>query len=381
MKRVVKLRAYLTPKQQAKAIQCNKTHCELYNAALEERKEHYKRHGERYNVTSQSAQLKYIREERPELAEYSFTSQQQTLRKLQTSFEAFFKRVDRGQKPGYPRYKSAKTYDTTYHVNGDGAKWKPNPNQKYGTCYIKGIGDIECNQHRCPVGKVTRIALVRDYNRWYICLTEEIDVEPLPKTGCSIGIDLGAAKKGDSKVKFATLSDGTEICSPNFSKKHIDTMVSVRDKMTYGKKRNDLSRKIRKTYRKLVNQRNDFQHKLAFDLVQKNDVIVVEKLNISKMLQNDKPSWLHEVISNVAWGSFVLILEGKAEKADREIVKVNPAHTSVTCSICGVRGVRVSQEVFECLSCGLLPADFNAAVNISVRGGLAPTTQVGNCSL
>ncbi|MEU7896044.1 helix-turn-helix domain-containing protein, partial [Nonomuraea sp. NPDC049152] len=98
-------------------------HRALYNAALEERREAYKRHKVSIGYGEQSAQLKEIRAADPEgQGRWSFTSQQQTLRRLNRAFEAFFRRVKAGQRPGYPRFKGRGWFDTVTLVEGDGAR-------------------------------------------------------------------------------------------------------------------------------------------------------------------------------------------------------------------------------------------------------------------
>ena len=131
------MRAYPTASQQRQLDALRAAHCEIYNAALEERREHWKRHKTSVRYTDQSAQLKHVRELRPDLAVWSFTGQQQTLRRLDRTFQAFFRRVKAGDTPGYPRFKPARRFDTVDHVNGDGAKWTPTPDgQKWATCLL-----------------------------------------------------------------------------------------------------------------------------------------------------------------------------------------------------------------------------------------------------
>ncbi|MFC5818142.1 RNA-guided endonuclease InsQ/TnpB family protein [Nonomuraea harbinensis] len=84
-------------------------------------------------------------------------------------------------------------------------------------------------------------------------------------------------------------------------------------------------------------------------------------------------SGLNRSILDAGWGVFLTILSHKAESAGRELIAVNPAGTSRTCSRCGhcVKENRVTQAAFRLQGCGhAAHADVNAAVNI-VRAGLA----------
>ena len=62
-------------------------------------------------------------------------------------------------------------------------------------------------------------------------------------------------------------------------------------------------------------------------------------------------SGLNRSINDAGWGIFLRILSGKAESAGREVIPVNPRHTSQRCAQCGhtAEGNRVSQAVFQCV--------------------------------
>jgi putative transposase len=143
--------------------------------------------------------------------------------------------------------------------------------------------------------------------------------------------------------------------------------------------------------RKIANQRKDFHHKQARQLVARYDLIVVEDLKIANMLRRAKPvadpdnpgmflpngarakTGLNRSISDAGWGQFVSILRAKAEEAGRACIEVDPRHTSDGCERCGhtARDNRVTQADFACRRCGhTAPADEHAARKI-LRAGLA----------
>jgi putative transposase len=97
-----------TAKQVAALEACLEDHRQLYNAALEERREAWKRRASAVNYYHQATQLPEIRKADPGgQGRWSAGSQQQTLRRLDKAFAAFFRRVKAGQKPGYPRFRAA----------------------------------------------------------------------------------------------------------------------------------------------------------------------------------------------------------------------------------------------------------------------------------
>ncbi|MEW1848459.1 helix-turn-helix domain-containing protein, partial [Nonomuraea angiospora] len=113
MRRSFKFLLRPTVKQQIMLTAMLDDHRALYNAALEERREAYRRAKISIRYGEQSAQLKEIRADDPAgQGRWSFTSQQQTLRRLNKAFEAFFRRVKAGQTPGYPRFKGRGWFDT-----------------------------------------------------------------------------------------------------------------------------------------------------------------------------------------------------------------------------------------------------------------------------
>jgi len=85
-------------------------------------------------------------------------------------------------------------------------------------------------------------------------------------------------------------------------------------------------RKLAKKYEKLVNQRDDFLHKLSRFYVDNYDIICVEDLNIGNMVQNS--SNLAQKILDASWGKFIAMLSYKAERAGRRVIKANPRGTS-----------------------------------------------------
>ena len=126
VRRAYKFRAYLTRPQEGRGVRLLADRCDLYNAVLEERREAWRTRKASVSYGMQSAQLKHIRTADPDgQGRHSFTAQQQTLRRLNTAFAAFYDRCKAGKKPGYPRFKPYCRFDQVRFVAGDGAKWIP----------------------------------------------------------------------------------------------------------------------------------------------------------------------------------------------------------------------------------------------------------------
>jgi len=362
-------------------------HRQLYNAALEERREAWRMRKVSIGYFDQSAQLKFIRMADPEgQGRWSATSQGRAVRRLDRAFQAFFRRVKAGQSPGYPRFKGRGWFDSVELDNGDGAKWDSVPHPTVTRVRLKGIGHVRVRQHRPVKGRVKAVTVKREAARWYVILVcDEVAAEPLEPTGAVIGIDMGIAS-------FLTASDGRHLPNPRPLAATASRLAAAQQSLARKKRgshrRRKAVRKVAALHAKVRRTRLDHAHKTALKLVQDHDVIVHEKLQVANMTRRPKPrpagngsfgpngaaakSGLNKSIHDAGWGIFLQVLSGKAESAGREVIAVNPRHTSQTCSRCGhvAAGNRPSQAVFNCLACGhKAHADVNAAQNI-LRAGL-----------
>ena len=317
---------------------------------------------------------------------WSFSSQQATLRRLNKAFAGFFRRVKAGQTPGYPRFKGKAHFDSVeWPKDGDGARWLPEQRR----VYLQGIGQVKVYLHREVAGRVKTIQIKRHGRRWILVLScDDVPTNPLPVTGRQAGIDLGI-------VSFATTSDGQHIDNPRWARAAAGRLAAAQQRLQRarrgGKNRAAKRETVAARHRKIANQRKDFHHKQARELVARYDLIAVEGLTIASMLRRARPipdpdnlgmflpngatakTGLNRSISDAGWGHFVSILRAKAEEAGRAWIEVNPQHTSDGCERCGhaARANRVTQADFACRRCGhTAPADEHAARNI-LRAGLA----------
>src|SRR5258708_30590038 len=76
----------------------------LYNAALEQRILLYRQRGVSVSRYQQEAELKDLRAELSEYAAIHSHVLQDVLARLDKTYQAFFRRVQAGQTPGFPRF-------------------------------------------------------------------------------------------------------------------------------------------------------------------------------------------------------------------------------------------------------------------------------------
>ncbi len=388
MRRSYKFLLRPTGKQEAALTACLEDTRQLYNAALEERREAWRMGRHKVTFYSQDAQLKEIRASDPKrYGRWSFACERSAIRRLDRAFQGFFRRVKAGKKPGYPRFKGRGWWDSVEWPEGNGARWDSVAHPRVTRVYLMGIGHVRVHQHRAVRGRVKTITAKREGERWYVILScDDVPAEPLAPAGAEVGIDMGVAS-------FLTASDSRQVPNPRHLAAAAGRLATAQRDLAR-KKRGSSRRKkavarIGGLHGKVRRQRMDHAQKTALALVRDYDVIVHEDLKIANMTARPKPrpdgnggfqqnraaakAGLNKSINDAGWGTFLRILHAKAESAGRTVIAVNPRHTSQRCAECGhtEAGNRVSQAEFRCLACGhQAHADVNAARNI-LRAGLA----------
>jgi putative transposase len=333
--------------------------CRLYNAAMQERRDAYKIVGESINYYDQANQLKEIRAN-GDLELANFSCCQDVLRRVDKTFKAFFRRVEAGEKPGYPRFRSVSRYDSiTFPSYRDGCKSLDN-----GKLRLQGVGEVKLKLHRPIEGEIKTVTIKREAARWQAVFSVECEAKPLHESTQSTGIDVGLNA-------FATLSDGREIENPWYFKKAQAKLRRAQRKVARRKRgsnnRKKAVRELQRAHGHVRNQREDFAHKVSRRLVNLFGLIVIEQLNIKGLAAG----MLAKSVNDAGWSSFIAKLTYKAEEAGRVLMKVDPRGTSQRC-ICGAPNPkRLSHRWHQCDSCGLSVARDHASALEILRLGLS----------
>ena len=336
--------------------------CSLYNAALEERIQAWKVCRKSINYYDQANQLKAMRADGC-LTLANFSCCQDVLRRVDRTFKAFFARVKRGDKPGFPRFRSARRYDSiTFPSYGDGCRLLPS-----GKLRVQGAGHINMKLHRPLEGKIKTVAVKREAGRWFACFSVECDAKPLPASPEQVGIDVGLNS-------FAVLSDGTEIQNPRHYRNAEARLRRCQRKVARRKKGSNRRRKavrlLQRANIEVRNQRADFVHKESRKIVNRFGLIAVEDLNVKGLAGG----MLAKSVNDAGWSQFLGFIAYKAASAGREFIQVDPRGTSQTC-LCGARVPKTLQDRWHaCLACGLSAGrDHVSAQVILKRAGNRPS--------
>ncbi len=365
-------------RKQAQTLQWIVDRCrELYNAALQERRDAYRMAGKSINYYNQANQLPEIKEVREEYREIHSQVQQDVLKRVEKTYKRFFERCKRGETPGFPRWKGRGVYNSFTYPQGGYSLTHDN------RVSLSKIGSIKVKFHREMQGKVKTCTIKHEGEHWYVVFSCEVEVQPkLAYTDEAVGMDLGT-------YHFAALSTGDIIDNPRHYRKAEKKIQKLHQACARKKKgshrRKKAYKKLSTAYRKVRNQRCDFLHKWSRILVDTYDTLVFEDLQTHNMSRRPKPKQgedgnylpngaaakggLNKSILDAGWGQFQQYCSYKAANAGREVLFVNPHKTSQVCSGCGaVRKKDLSERWHSC-ECGAeLDRDHNAALNILVLG-------------
>ncbi len=359
MLKTFRYRIYPTKSQRSKMTDTLELCRWVYNETLATRKNAYEQEGRSVSYYETKKLLPQWKEEKPELKNVYSQVLQEAVKRVDLAFQAFFRRVQNGEKPGYPRFRGRGRYDSFTYTQS-GFSLKP------GILHLSKIGDVKIKLHRPIEGEIRRVSIRRmPTGKWFASFLVDVEPdEPLPKT-YPIGIDVGLKS-------FITLSNGEHVDNPRFFVHEERALAKAQRRLSKTEKgtpeRAKALKVIRRIHERIANKRDDFVRKLSLELVRSYDLIAFEDLNVQEMMRNH---CLSKHIADAAWNKLITTTTYKAEWAGKRVVLVNPNGTSQICSGCGqVVQKDLSERVHSCPSCGLtLDRDHNAALNI-LRLGL-----------
>lgn len=335
--------------------------CDLYNAALQQRIEAYRRQSRTLRYADQASELKAVRAADERLAGIGFSTEQQVLRRLDKAFRAFFRRLKQGAKPGFPRFKAKSLFDSAEMRVGDGLTLKKN--KRLG---IVGIpGEIKVKWHRLlPANaKLGAAVLSRSCGRWFICFQIELPDPEMRPDFAPVGIDLGLSS-------LVALSTGETVAAPQWTKAAAKGLRRRQRALARCKRNSRRRRKVKaalaQSQAKVAAKRRDFLHKISCGLARRFSHIALEDLSIKGLARGILAKSVH----NAAWATLAGMVAYKAARAGGQSVLVDPRGTSQTCPECGIvapKTLAVREHRCEC-GCSL-DRDVAAARIVLLRAG------------
>lgn len=359
----------------------------IYNIALEQRRDHWRAFrrmtGNNINYVSQARELTDLRREYDWIAAVSQTCQQQALRDLDRAYSNWFKGVAR-----YPSPRKRGRNDT-FRFQGREVETR-RLNGNWSEVRLPKIGWVRFRDTRPLRGKVNNATISVEPNGWHISFALSIEHEAPANIAPAVGIDRGVANT-------LTLSTGEHIRMPA-SLAEIDRRKRRAQRVLARRRRG--SRRYAKALRRVAalqarasRIRLDWRHKASLDIAKRFGTVVLEDLATRNMTRSAKGTMevpgakvrqkagLNRAILDQGWHGFETVLAYKLEERGGHLCKVDPRHTSQTCSTCGAvdRESRESQASFHCRQCGFRAhADHNAAINILRRNTASMLVEQGH---
>src|SRR5216684_1015344 len=337
---------------------------QLYNAALEERIDAYRKAAVTRTYFDQTKGLSEWRHDDPDARAMPVMLQRATLKRLDEAYQGFFRRVKSGGKPGFPRFRGKGWFDSFGFREFRGISFEA------ARLRFKGMpGALRVHLHRqMPADAVIRSCVFRrDVKGWMVGLAAEVPTPSLREGHRAVGVDLGI-------TTFAALSDGAMIPSLKAARL-ADRRLRIAQRALARKKRGSRNRGkarigVRRCHAATARRRANHLHQASARLVRDYDMIAIEALQVKGLARSSLAKDVHDA----SWAKFISFLRYKAAKAGIKLIEVDPRNTSQDCSGCGAKVPKeLGDRQHECPHCGLsIDRDLNAARNILYRAGVGP---------
>jgi len=374
----IKLRLYPNQTQQNQLWQMFGNNRFVWNQMLVMAKDRYRNNpsSQFVNEYGMDYLLKPLKQEYPFLKESDSSSLQVVNHNLNQAFKMLFK-----HQGGYPRFKSRHASKRSY----TGKSTITVVAKRY--IKLPKLGFIKTSKtNQLSNAKIKRYTVSYDTTGcYYLSLQVDSEVKRFPKTGQTVGLDLGVADLAitSTGVKYGTfnakwMERQVRVWQSKFAKRKHQATIAMRQwnhshktvKMELQDYANwQRARQLKARYQaKIANQRRDYLHKVTTNLVKENDVIVIEDLRTKNLMRNHH---LAKSIANASWYQFRSMLEYKCAWYDKRLVVVKPNYTSQVCSECGFNSGPKPLEIREWTCpqcCAHHDRDINAAVNILHKG-------------
>ncbi|MCP3764220.1 IS200/IS605 family element RNA-guided endonuclease TnpB [Domibacillus sp. A3M-37] len=339
----------------------------VFNRFLSLWNETYKTTGRGLSFNVCSSHLTQLKKELEWLKEVDSHALQSSLKNLVDSFDRYFRKQNEA-----PRFKNKRNNVQSYTTNIEKKNQNPEVSIAGNRLKLPKLGWVRFANSREVKGRILNATVRKTSSgKYFVSFLVETEVKDLPKTDSTIGIDVGLKD-------FAILSNRKVYKNPTFFRRLEEKLakaqrilsrrqcLATQQKRPLAEAKNVQKQRVKvaRLHEQIANARTDYLQKITTEIIKNHDVIGIEDLNVSSMLKNQK---LAKAISEVSWSEFRTMLEYKAKWYGRQVIAVDPRHTSQKCHSCGhtAKENRQTQAAFICVSCGHSEnADINASRNI-----------------
>jgi putative transposase len=202
------------------------------------------------------------------------------LQQLDFAYTNFFRRVkNKSGKPGFPRFKSRKQDRLVFHLETGTIALDNNKVR------IPKLGWVRmCQSLRFQGKLVGTVAISEQAGKWYASFTVEVETQnPCDNQVREVGIDLGVKT-------LATTSDGCKFENPKHGQ-HLEKLLAqaqrqLARKEVGSKRRQKAKLRVQRIYKRIADKRNDTINQATSRICKKYNIVYLEDLNISGMMQN-----------------------------------------------------------------------------------------------
>ncbi len=305
---------------------------------------------------------KALRIEFPWYAEVSQRVTRNAVDDLYNAFTHFFRRVKKGEKPGFPKFKKRGLHDSF------ALREKPKFDVDNRTLRIEKLKTrIKMREALRFTGTLCQVTISKRAGKYFAALLVDTqDYDPKHQAQESVGVDFG--------IKDLAICSNGQTFAANQKLKHSLKRLARKQralsrKVKGSKRRAKAKQAVAKLHYRIHNQRLAVLHEVSDYLTAHFKVITIEDLNVRGMTKNHK---LARAVNDAGFGMLRQFIECKAELRDSQVVIADRFFpSSKTCSACGYKkdAVVLGVDSWNCPECKAHhDRDLNASVNLDRYG-------------
>lgn len=334
----------------------------VWNRMLEDKEKEYKETGRTPFVTPAMYKQKY-----PWLNEVDSMALCNVQIYLENAYKLFFNNM---KTVGFPKFKkkcSFQSYTTNYKKDRNNIRFMNN------YIHLPKLDYVRIKRHRnIPENFQIKQAIITrtPLHKYYVCIIVECNEEIVNSNLClenSIGLDYSSAK-------FYVDNNGDSPLENHYYKKSENKLKIEQRKLSHMVLNSNNYKKqllkVNRVHEKIKNQRNDYLHKLSYEIAEKYDFVFVEDINLLDMSQTLDS--LGKPTMDNGFGTFRCYLSYKMQDRGKVIMNVNRYFpSSKKCHVCGSTNhdLTVDDRKWKCPICNSEhDRDINAAINIRNEG-------------